>query len=50
MITIGYSTRKHNPAFIEYLTKVSGLPKVEIIEKVNPNGQSLTEVYNEILS
>ena len=49
MITIGYSTRKHNQSFIDYLTKVSGLPNVEIIEKVNPNGQSLTEVYNEIL-
>ena len=50
MITIGYSTRQSNPHFQEYLKKTCGYPKVEIIEKVNPNGRSLTEVYNEILS
>ena len=50
MITIGYSTRQSNPHFQDYLKKTCGYPKVEIIEKVNPNGRSLTEVYNEILS
>jgi hypothetical protein len=50
MITVGYSTRQSNPHFQEYLKKTCGYPKVEIIEKVNPNGRSLTEVYNEILS
>lgn len=49
MITIGYSTRKSNPTLQEYLKKSCGHPKVRIIEKVNPNGRSLTEVYNEIL-
>ena len=49
MITIGYSTRKSNPTLQEYLKKSCGHPKVQIIEKVNPNGRSLTEVYNEIL-
>ena len=50
MITIGYSTRQSNPHFQDYLKKTCGYPKVEIIEKVNPNGRSLTEIYNEILS
>lgn len=50
MITIGYSTRQSNPHFQEYLKKSCGHPKVRIIEKVNPNGRSLTEVYNEILN
>ncbi len=50
MITIGYSTRNSSEEFKELLRKSSGLPKVEIIEKVNPNGRSLTEVYNEILN
>lgn len=50
MITIGYSTRQTNPELQEYFKKSCGHPKVEVIEKVNPNGKSLTEVYNEILS
>ena len=37
MITIGYSTREHNPKFIEYLKKSSGFGKnVEVIE-ISPN-------------
>mgnify|MGYP000203088525 CR=1 FL=1 len=35
MITIGYSTREHNPKFIEYLKKSSGFKKIEVIEKIN---------------
>jgi hypothetical protein len=50
MITIGYSTRAHNPQLQEYFKKSCGHPKVEIIEKINPNGRSLTEVYNEIIN
>lgn len=50
MITIGYSTRESNPKLQEYLKKSCGHPKVQIIEKVNPNARSLTEVYNEILN
>ena len=37
MITVGYSTRKHNPEFIEYLKKSSGFKKIEVIEKINNN-------------
>jgi hypothetical protein len=49
MITIGYSTREHNPKFIEYLKKSSGNKKVEVIEKINNGEKSLSEVYNEII-
>jgi hypothetical protein len=31
MITVGYSTRNHNPEFIKYLKKI------EVIEKINNN-------------
>lgn len=50
MITIGYSTRKHNPEFQEYLRKTAGYPKINIIEKINNGDKSLTKVYNEILN
>jgi glycosyltransferase involved in cell wall biosynthesis len=50
MLTIGYSTREHNPKFIEYLKKSSGFKKVEVIEKINNGEKSLSEVYNEIIS
>ena len=50
MITIGYSTRKTNPEFIDYLQKTSMYKEVEIIEKVNNGEKSLSQVYNEILN
>jgi glycosyltransferase involved in cell wall biosynthesis len=49
MITVGYSTREHNPKFIEYLKKSSGFKKLEVIEKINNGEKSLAQVYNEIL-
>jgi len=50
LITVGFSTRKHNPEFIEYLKKSSGYKKIEVIEKINNGEKSLSEVYNEILN
>jgi glycosyltransferase involved in cell wall biosynthesis len=50
MITIGYSTRKHNPELISYFRKSSGNPKVQIIEKINNGKKNLSQVYNEIIS
>lgn len=50
MITVGYSTRKSNPEFIEYLIKSSGFKKIKVIEKINNGEKSLCEVYNEILN
>lgn len=50
MITVGFSTRKPNPQFIDYLKLSSGLKDIQVIEKINNGGKSLTEVYNEIIS
>ena len=50
MITIGYSTRQSNPELQAYFAKSCGVKNVQVIEKVNPNGKSLTKVYNEILN
>jgi hypothetical protein len=50
LITVGYSTRKSNPEFTEYLKKSSGFKKIHVIEKVNDGQKSLSQVYNEILN
>ena len=50
MITIGYSTRKKNEEFKNYLIKSSGFKKLNVIEKVNNGEKSLSEVYNEIIN
>ena len=49
MITIGFSTREHNQNYIDYIQKTCMYKNVEIIEKINNGGKSLSEVYNEIL-
>lgn len=50
MITIGYSTKKIDPEFREYIEKSCGLHKVEVIPFENPGTHSLSEAYNIILS
>jgi GT2 family glycosyltransferase len=47
MITIGYSTKKENSNFTEYLKKTCGLKDVQILEYQNNNQYSLSEVYNK---
>ena len=49
MITIGYSTKKINPEFREYIEKSCGLRGIEVIPFENPGTHSLTEAYNIIL-
>jgi hypothetical protein len=49
MITIGYSTRSSKPELQEYLRKSCGVPKAQVIEKVNNGEKSLNQTYNEIL-
>jgi len=49
MITIGFSTRKIDPTFIEMLKKTSGVSKPEVIPFENNGEYSLTEAYNKIL-
>lgn len=50
MLTIGFSTRKSNPEFVEYLKITSKVKGVQVIEKINDGEKSLSEVYNEIIS
>jgi hypothetical protein len=50
MITIGYSTRKSNPQYKEYLQKTCMYKEVQIIEKVNNGDKSLSQIYNEIVN
>ena len=40
MITVGYSTREHNPQFIEYLKNSSGTKKIQVIV-FNTNNHSV---------
>lgn len=49
MITIGFSTREHNQAFIDYIQKTCMYKEVQVIEKINNGNKSLSKVYNEIL-
>jgi glycosyltransferase involved in cell wall biosynthesis len=49
MLTIGYSTKKIDPEFREYIEKSCGLKGIEVIPFENPGTHSLTEAYNIIL-
>ena len=49
MITIGYSTKKIDPNFRDYIEKSCGLHNVEVIPFENPGTHSLTEAYNILL-
>jgi pyruvyltransferase len=49
MITIGYSTKKIDLEFRDYVEKSCGLKGVQVIPFENPGTHSLTEVYNTIL-
>lgn len=50
MITIGFSTRKDNPNFINYIKKTCRFNGVEVIQKINNGEKSLSQVYNEIIN
>jgi glycosyltransferase involved in cell wall biosynthesis len=49
MITVGYSTKKSNPNFLEYIKKTCGIKNAQVIEIENPGLFSLSEAYNKIL-
>jgi glycosyltransferase involved in cell wall biosynthesis len=49
MITVGFSTRKINPTFVEYIKNTIGPKNVEIIPIENDGVYSLTQAYNMIL-
>ena len=48
MISIVYCTKEPKPEHTEHLRKVSGNPKVEVIEYVN-KGEGLTKFYQKAL-
>jgi len=49
MITVGFSTRKINPSFVDYIKATVGPKNVEVIAIENEGKYSLTEAYNMIL-
>lgn len=49
MITVGFSTRKDNPDYIEQIQKSVMYKNVQVIQKINNGEKSLSQVYNEIL-
>ena len=50
MITIGFSTRKIDTSYVEYIKKTCGNKKVQVIAVENNGEYSLTQVYNKILN
>ena len=50
MITIGFSTRKDNQEYIDYIQKTCMYKEVQVIQKINEGDKSLSQVYNEILN
>ena len=48
-ITIVYSTRKLNEEFKEHIKKTCGYKNIEILAFENPEGTSLTKIYNSAL-
>lgn len=49
MITVGFSTKKVDPDFIDHIKNTIGPKNIEIIPIENPGKYSLTEAYNMIL-
>ena len=45
--SVVYSTRKLDPYYLEILKTTCGVKNVEIVPFENPDGKSLTEIYNE---
>ena len=48
-LTVVYSTRKIDEKYIKHIENTCGVRGVEVIPFENPNGTSLTKVYNELL-
>lgn len=49
MITVGFSTRKLDPTFVDYIRNTIGPKNVEVIPIENDGVYSLTQAYNMIL-
>lgn len=48
-LTIAFSSRKVDPYYVDILKATSGIHNIEIIPFDNPDGTSLTHLYNEAL-
>jgi hypothetical protein len=48
-LTVAFSSRKIDPYYVDLLKATSGVYNIEIIPFDNPNGTSLTKLYNEAL-
>jgi len=48
-LTVAFSTRKLEESYIEHIRETSGIKDIEILSYENPNGKSLTKIYNEAL-
>ena len=48
-LTVVYSTRKIDETYIKHIENTCGVKGVEVLPFENPDGVSLTEVYNELL-
>ena len=48
-LTVVFSTRKIEDSYIEHIKETCGIKEIEILSYDNPNGTSLTEIYNKAL-
>jgi GT2 family glycosyltransferase len=48
-LTIAFSTRELEESYIDHIKKTSGIKNIEILSYKNPNGESLTKIYNKAL-
>ena len=48
-LTVAFSTRKLEESYVEHIRETSGIRDIEILSYENPDGKSLTKIYNEAL-
>ena len=48
-LTVAFSTRRIKNSYIEHVKKTCGVKNVEILPFENPDGVSLTHIYNKAL-
>ena len=48
-LTIAFSTRKLDETYIKHIKETCGIRNVEVLSYENPNGESLTKIYNKVL-
>ena len=48
-LTVVFSTRKKDESYIKHIKETCGVRNVEILSYENPNGESLTKIYNKAL-